>query len=139
MTTPERLRPRPGPSHGSREPKSLHQLSSPYGRVSSTPKDRANGTPNSKGKFGQLDLALQVYFQLHPEKRVHQTLFERESPGIYFFGLKKVIMKLENNQILVRVGGGYMAIDEFINQFGPGEADKMQREESQNRKSQAKI
>ena len=107
--------------------------------MSSTPKDRANGTPNSKGKFGQLDLALQVYFQQHPEKRVHQTLFERESLGIYFFGLKKVIMKLENNQILVRVGGGYMAIDEFINQFGPDEVDKMQREDSPTRRAHQKI
>lgn len=40
-------------------------------------------------------------------------------------------MKLEkNNQILVRVGGGYMAIDEFIDQFGPSEADKMNKDDS---------
>lgn len=82
-----------------------------------------------------IDMALQLYFIQHPEKRVHKQLFERESENIYFFGLKKVIMKLEkNNQILVRVGGGYMAIDEFIDQFGPSETDKLQKEESFPRK-----
>ena len=95
--------------------------------IMGSPKDRASATPNTKsGKFGKLDLALQMYFHQHPDKRVHQPLFERESDGIYFFGLKKVIMKLEkNNHILVRVGGGYMGIDEFIDQFGPTEADKV--------------
>lgn len=51
----------------------------------------------------------------YPEREKLKILFLRESEGVYQFGSKKVFIKIEKgNSILVRVGGGYMSIDEFI-------------------------
>ena len=38
----------------------------------------------------------------------------RESEGVYKYGKKKVFMKIENDIIVIRVGGGYLTFDEFI-------------------------
>ena len=47
----------------------------------------------------------------------------RESEGIYQFGQRRVYMKIEKgNKIVVRVGGGYLDIEEFINQYTDPEA-----------------
>ena len=43
--------------------------------------------------------------------------FEREAEGIYKYGKKRVFMKIEKDQIIIRVGGGYLTIDEFIEQY----------------------
>ena len=34
--------------------------------------------------------------------------------GNYIFGTKKIFTKIMNNKLVVRVGGGYMSMDEFI-------------------------
>jgi hypothetical protein len=52
----------------------------------------------------------------HPEVKPHMG-FERESEGIYKYGKKRVFMKIEKDQIIIRVGGGYLTIEEFINQY----------------------
>lgn len=41
---------------------------------------------------------------------------ERENEGVYRYGMKKAFIKIENDMIIVRVGGGYMNIDEFVDQ-----------------------
>ena len=42
-------------------------------------------------------------------------MFLRESEGVYQFGQKRVYIKVEaGNKLLVRVGGGFIGIDEFI-------------------------
>ena len=41
-------------------------------------------------------------------------MFMRESTGVYEFGTKKVEVKVTKGKILIRVGGGYMGIDEFL-------------------------
>jgi len=52
------------------------------------------------------------------EKRM-KCLFVRESEGHYSYFTKKVIMKVENNNLIIRVGGGFMSINEFIEQHNP--------------------
>jgi len=55
-------------------------------------------------------------------------MFIRESEGVYNFGHKRVFIKIgKGNQILVRVGGGFMHIEDFIEQYTPEEAEKYQR------------
>ena len=55
-------------------------------------------------------------------------MFLRESEGVYQFGQKRVYIKIEKgNQLLVRVGGGFMHIDEFVQQYTQTEADKIER------------
>ena len=45
-------------------------------------------------------------------------MFLRESEGVYQFGQKKVFVKVEKgDRILIKVGGGFMMIDEFIDTY----------------------
>ena len=51
----------------------------------------------------------------------------RMEQGFYLFGTRKIYAKVLNNKLVVRVGGGYMHIDEFIHQYTPLEVDKIER------------
>lgn len=44
----------------------------------------------------------------------YRQLFVREGEGVYQFGNKKVYVKVEQDKILIRSGGGYMTIEEFL-------------------------
>jgi hypothetical protein len=49
-----------------------------------------------------------------------KLLFVRESEGIYTYCKKKVFMKvMEEDRLIIRVGGGYMSLEEFIDTFNP--------------------
>jgi hypothetical protein len=50
--------------------------------------------------------------------------FIRTDKGWYTFGTKRVFIKVENGCIVIRVGGGYMMIDEFIQIYTPLEWEK---------------
>jgi TfoX/Sxy family transcriptional regulator of competence genes len=39
---------------------------------------------------------------------------KRLGGGYYLFGTKKIYAKILNGRLVIRVGGGYMVIDEFI-------------------------
>ena len=51
----------------------------------------------------------------------------RESEGVYQFGTKRVSVKVEKQGIKIRVGGGYLSIDEFLDQYTPLELEKFGR------------
>lgn len=53
--------------------------------------------------------------------------FVRESNGIYSYGRKRLMMKIENDQIIMRVGGGFLTIDNFIDTYSPQEIRKRQK------------
>ena len=38
--------------------------------------------------------------------------------GFYMFGTKKIYAKIMNGRLVIRVGGGYMSIDEFMKYHG---------------------
>ena len=52
---------------------------------------------------------------------------ERLASGKYRFGSRNIIAKIINGKLVIRVGGGYMSVDEFIQQYGPIEMLKMQK------------
>ena len=41
------------------------------------------------------------------------------------FGTRKIYAKIMNDKLVVRVGGGYMKIDEFLATYGQQELDKL--------------
>ena len=54
------------------------------------------------------------------------VMFLRDSEGVYRFGQKRIYIKVEKGErILVRVGGGFMGIEEFIRQYTPEETEKI--------------
>ena len=66
-------------------------------------------------KNDSIDKILGKYINNHPEKKKMDIMFLRESEGVYSFGQKRVYIKIgKENSILVRVGGGFMHIDQFI-------------------------
>ena len=54
-------------------------------------------------------------------------MFLRESEGVYEFGQKRVMVKVERDKIQIKVGGGYLSIDEFLDQYTPAELEKLER------------
>lgn len=50
--------------------------------------------------------------------------FLRQGGGNYLFGTKKIYVKFENCKLLVRVGGGFTGIDEFLKIYTPVELEK---------------
>lgn len=65
----------------------------------------------------KIDKAIEKYVNMKfPEKQDRlQIMFLRESEGVYQFGQKRVHVKIERgDQIFIRVGGGFMHIEEFI-------------------------
>jgi hypothetical protein len=60
----------------------------------------------------------------YPEKEKLKVMFVRIQPGVYSFGSKKVCIKIENGLINIRVGGGYMRIDEFLEKYTTIELEK---------------
>ena len=57
-----------------------------------------------------------------------KILFLRQSEGVYTFGQRKVHVKVEKgNQVYVRVGGGFLHAEEFIEQYTPREVAQIER------------
>jgi len=51
---------------------------------------------------------------------------KRLGGGYYIFGTKKIYAKILNGRLVIRVGGGYMVIDEFIQTYAQQELVKIQ-------------
>lgn len=43
---------------------------------------------------------------------------KRMTPSQYMFGTKKISAKIINGRLVIRVGGGYMGIEEFMMYYG---------------------
>lgn len=61
-----------------------------------------------------VDRKLAEFINNYPDRNKMRIMFMRESTGVYSFGSKKVAVKVEKDNIKIRVGGGYLSIDEFI-------------------------
>ena len=72
----------------------------------------------------QIDILLAEFINNQFERPALKTLFVREAEGVYSFGTKKTNMKVEQGSLKVRVGGGYLSIAEFVDQYLPIEFDK---------------
>lgn len=65
-----------------------------------------------------IDINLSKYLNDYPYKNNLRIMFLREGEGIYRFGTKRVYIKIDKaNIIKVRVGGGYMDIQDFLNTY----------------------
>jgi len=79
-------------------------------------------------KGDAVDEALGMFLNNFTDRGKIQVMFIRLQPGIYSFGSKKVCIKVDNGKINVRVGGGYMLIDEFLEKYTTNELEKSIRE-----------
>jgi hypothetical protein len=74
-----------------------------------------------------IDKKLAEYINNFPDRNKLKIMFMRETEGVYEFGSRKVQVKVEGGKILIRVGGGYLSVDEFLDQYTPTELEKLER------------
>ena len=78
-------------------------------------------------KGDQIDKRLAEYINNFPDRQKLKIMFMRESDGVYQFGTKRVTVRVDKDKINIRVGGGYLSIDEFLDQYTPIELEKYGR------------
>ena len=59
---------------------------------------------------------------------------KRLGEGKYMFGSRQIMCKIVNGNLLIRVGGGFMSIDEFIEKYGKMEMIKAMTKNNQDAK-----
>ena len=69
--------------------------------------------PHRDEKIDQIDDALKRFFKEAQMKNP----FVKISEGVYNFGNKRLCFSLKNGFPVVRVGGGYMFVDEFLKMY----------------------
>jgi len=61
-----------------------------------------------------VDEKMAEFINNFPDRNKLKIMFMRESEGVYEFGSKRVNVRIEKGRIKIRVGGGYLSIDEFL-------------------------
>ena len=75
-------------------------------------------------KGDEVDKVLADYLNNIVDKSRLQVMFIRLNPGVYSFGSKKVCIKVNDGKINIRVGGGYLRIEEFLDKYTTTELEK---------------
>ncbi len=60
-----------------------------------------------------------------------QVPIKRLGNGYYLFGTRKIYAKIMNGKLVIRVGGGFMIIEEFIATYGDQEINRCRLLEAQ--------
>ena len=61
-----------------------------------------------------IDKKIAEYINNYPDRQKLKIMFMRESDGVYQFGTKRIGVKVAKDKIEIRVGGGFLSIDEFL-------------------------
>ena len=78
-------------------------------------------------KDDPVDEKVAEFVNNYPDRQKLKVMFLRESTGVYEFGTKRVEVRQTKGKLLIRVGGGYMGIDEFLQNYTPLELEKLER------------
>jgi hypothetical protein len=80
-------------------------------------------------KGDTVDKKIAEYINNYPDRQKLKIMFMRESEGVYQFGTKRIGVKVAKDKIEIRVGGGFLSIDEFLDQYTPAELEKLERKD----------
>lgn len=61
-----------------------------------------------------IDARIAEYINHYPDRTKLRVMFLRESEGVYQFGSKRIAVKVDKDRINIRVGGGFLSIEEFL-------------------------
>eukprot|EP01017_Pseudomicrothorax_dubius_P039145 TRINITY_DN5962_c0_g4_i1.p1 TRINITY_DN5962_c0_g4~~TRINITY_DN5962_c0_g4_i1.p1 ORF type:complete len:816 (-),score=343.55 TRINITY_DN5962_c0_g4_i1:188-2635(-) len=78
-------------------------------------------------KDDPIDRRLADYLNNVSDPNKLRVLFIRESEGVYQFGSKRIYVKVEMDKIMIRVGGGFLSLEEFLEQYVPVELERIAR------------
>ncbi|CAG9322543.1 unnamed protein product [Blepharisma stoltei] len=70
-----------------------------------------------------IDQALSAF--LNSRDEVVPVPFIREAKGVYLFGTRRVLISFERGKLIVKVGGGFLPIDDFVECYYDGEFEKL--------------
>jgi Growth-Arrest-Specific Protein 2 Domain len=87
----------------------------------------------------EIDVRLAEFINNYPERQKMKIMFLRESQGVYQFGSRRVAVAVMKDKINIRVGGGYLSIDEFLDQYTPMELEKLERKDPLKRFSERVV
>ena len=87
-------------------------------------------------KGDAIDQKLAEYINNYPDRQKLKIMFMRESSGVYEFGSKRVRVEVQRDKITIKVGGGFLSIDEFLDQYTPDELAKLERKDPLKRMSE---
>ena len=65
-------------------------------------------------KGDAIDEKLADFVNNYPDRTKLKIMFLRESEGVYEFGQRRVMVRVEKDKIMIRVGGGFLSIDQFL-------------------------
>jgi hypothetical protein len=65
------------------------------------------------------------FINMHPDRNLLLQLIVSEGEGWYQFGTKRLNVKCDNNQLKVRIGGGYCTIDDYVDKNLPFEVARL--------------
>ncbi|OMJ89390.1 hypothetical protein SteCoe_8493 [Stentor coeruleus] len=71
-----------------------------------------------------IDQAVADYFNSRDDVLI--VPFVREAYGVYMYGSKKVMVSIERGKLIVKVGGGFLPIEVFIDNYTDVELDKFE-------------
>lgn len=91
------------------------------------PKLRVKATTPKYYTENIVDVKLGEFISEHPDGKILRYMFQKEKDGVFTFGSKKITMKVENNILMCRTGGGYLTIEQFVHQYLNLELEKADR------------
>ena len=65
-------------------------------------------------KEDPVDVQVADFINNYPNRSRLKVMFARQAAGVYEFGSKRVYLRLENGKLIIKVGGGYLTMDEFL-------------------------
>lgn len=80
-------------------------------------------------KGDEVDQKLAEFINNFPDRKRLKIAFMRESPGLYSFGQKQVNVSLRRDALYIKIGGGYISIEQFVNQSLPEELSKLEKKD----------
>mmetsp|Transcript_15162 Transcript_15162/g.25689 ORF Transcript_15162/g.25689 Transcript_15162/m.25689 type:complete len:131 (+) Transcript_15162:92-484(+) len=79
-------------------------------------------------KDDPVDRKLADFINNFQDRNKLKIMFLREKPDLYQFGSKKVSIKIDaQGNLKVKVGGGFLTITEFVDQYTPIEVEKLEK------------
>ena len=65
-------------------------------------------------KTDPVDMRLAEFINSYPDRQKLKVMFLRDSLGQYSFGSRKVMIKVEREKLQIKVGGGFLYIENFL-------------------------
>ena len=75
-----------------------------------------------------IDSVDQMLFQHMNKAKCPPALLRKLGQGEYIFGSRRIFAKFQNGKLVIRVGGGYLLVDEFLRIYTSHELAKLEHD-----------